>query len=100
MFFASTTKKSILPFKAPKMGLVSAVRGVVNFSVILGMKQVRKYDPEWTIHVLDDLHAFFEANDMPVSSERTKGLIDAVKAEARAESQLASIVGRAPRKAS
>ena len=82
------------------MRLVSKVGGVVNFSVSLGMKKVRNYDPEWTIHVLDDLRAFFEANEMTVSSERTKGLIEVVKAETKAESKLASIVGRASREAS
>ena len=79
---------------------MSNVRGLVNISVILGTKQVKKYNPEWTIHVLDDLRAFFEANGMPVSSERTNDLIDVVKAEAKAESTLDVIAGRDSRKAS
>ena len=61
------------------------------------MTEVRRYDPEWTIHVLDDLRKFFAANDMTVSSERTSGLIDVVKAEAEGGSQLASIRDQAAR---
>lgn len=40
-----------------------------------------KYDSEWAIAVLNDLSAFFRANEMHVSSERTKALITTVTTE-------------------
>ena len=60
---------------------------------------MRQYDPEWTIHVLDDLLNFFEANRMTVSSEQTRSLIDVVKAESCAENQLVSLSARASKSA-
>ena len=70
-----------------------------EFSANLGITQVRQYDPEWTIHVLDDLLNFFEANRMTVSSEQTRSLIDVVKAESCAENQLVSLSARASKSA-
>lgn len=49
-----------------------------------------KYDPEWTIDVLKDLGAFFKANEMQVSSERTDLLIATVMTEINEKSRPAS----------
>ena len=32
------------------------------------------YDSEWTVHVLEDLQAFFIANQMPVAAHKSKEL--------------------------
>lgn len=49
----------------------------------------KPYDSEWTIEVLKDLSAFFEANGMAASKCKTSSLIEVVKAESSKDVEIA-----------
>ena len=40
-----------------------------------------KYDPDWTLHVLEDLAAFFEENQMPMSRCKIKEAMGVIEKE-------------------